>query len=380
MSNDFRSLLSTFQAASSGEAPVSNDATTLLEATTQLWHFSQLKKSMKRKNHETSIPSPLLHLAVCLCIVDDLPHEDIWKYWIKDGSEASLYLHAKHPEMIASEWSKSKLLSISHKPQWNDVRIVKSMLSLAKEALKDERVTHVYFGTESCIPVVSLQEALSSLQHGVSYVKYYNKLQATRFEERECWSPVEQHVPSDAIHKALPGWCVLCRSHVHAVLEMLPKFELWTAFEKCWAPEEVYFATALALLGLLDEVECKSLVHAEWNERARNHADRAHPKEFDQDFDEQLVDYVKRRDCVFLRKVKRRLSLSWWKRSVLGEYSIGEKRPAPCDDRDEQRHQDDRDNYRNHGQRPRHEHHHDQQHHHDYRNGHGERDRRWHKR
>jgi hypothetical protein len=291
---------------------------------------------MKTKNAKTATtPTSKIHLAVCLCIVDDLPHEEVWKHWIESSKEnASLYIHAKHPEKVTSQYGKSKLLSISHKPNWNDVRVVKAMLSLAQEAFKDERVTHVYFGTESCIPIVTLPQALASLESGKSYLQYYEKSQATRFEERECWSPVEQHVPSDAIYKALPGWCVLSRPHVQAILDI--PCDLPQAFEKCWAPEEVYFATALSLLGLLndEEVENKSLVHAEWNERAKNHQDRAHPREYStEQFDEGLVEHVKRKGCIVMRKVKRRMPLSLWKRVVLGEYTAGDKRRREDDER-----------------------------------------------
>jgi hypothetical protein len=115
MSNDFRSLLSTFQAATTGQNPSSISSSSLLEGTTQLWRLSQLQKSMKtsngtrrdsKQNGDTSKrDSTPTHLAICLCIVDDLPHEEIWKYWLKDGA-AELYLHAKHPEKIKSDWAR----------------------------------------------------------------------------------------------------------------------------------------------------------------------------------------------------------------------------------------------------------------------------------
>ena len=351
MSNDFRSLLSTFQAASSGEQPVASDDASLLEATTQLWRLSQLKTSLNATKQKDAAPtSKPLFMAICLCIVDDLPHADIWKHWIGNGENASLYLHAKHPEKVAGEWTRSKLIGISHAPNWNDVRIVKAMLSLAQEALEDERVTHMYFGTESCLPIVSLQEALSRIQDGVSYLKHYNKSQASRFEERTCWSPVEQYVPSEAIYKALPGWGVLCRAHVKAVLEMLPSLEFWKAFESCWAPEEVYFATALSLLGLLNTgTGSKSLVYVEWNDRARNEEDRAHPRDFSNAFDQGLVDYIREKQgCIFVRKIKHPISLDWWKQCVLGEQgNRGSKRlrnddfDSRGDDRRHRRRDDD---------------------------------------
>jgi hypothetical protein len=63
-------------------------------------------KSDREHCHSTSSsPPPQQFLAVCLCIVDDLPHEEIWKYWMQDGA-AELYLHAKYPQKVKSDWVK----------------------------------------------------------------------------------------------------------------------------------------------------------------------------------------------------------------------------------------------------------------------------------
>ena len=127
-----------------------------------------------------------LHIAVCATIVQDFPHEKLWKKWIEEtggdisfsiGSTSSndsscrptvkasaeLYVHAKKPEGIQSEWLKSKTLPITHRPNWNDVRIIRAMLSLIEMALKDENTTHILFCTESCVPVVTLKEAAMSI-------------------------------------------------------------------------------------------------------------------------------------------------------------------------------------------------------------------------
>ena len=57
----------------------------------------------------------------------------------------------------------SKTLPITHRPNWNDVRIIRAMLSLLEVALRDDRTTHILFCTESCIPVVTLREATRSI-------------------------------------------------------------------------------------------------------------------------------------------------------------------------------------------------------------------------
>ncbi len=120
---------------------------------------------------------------------------------------------------------RSKLIPISHRPNWNDVRIVRAILSLLENALRNEKTTHVLLCTESCIPVATLKETARSvlldeicpweeakegkdgshrttcpsnntqentsrrLHWNQSYVDCYdrNSSRCTRFDERECW-------------------------------------------------------------------------------------------------------------------------------------------------------------------------------------------------
>ena len=45
---------------------------------------------------------------------------------------------------------RSKTLPVTHRPEWNDVRIVRAILSLIAEALKDARTTHILLCTGRC--------------------------------------------------------------------------------------------------------------------------------------------------------------------------------------------------------------------------------------
>lgn len=338
MSNDFRALLSNFQSAT-GDCFQHSDVSgskerSLKELTTNLWRRSQLRQSVQLLSTKTSTSAGLdksgndhIHLAICLCIVDSLTHVDVWEDWSRDNKDshasANLYVHAKLPEKVTHPWVRSKLITISHRPSWNDVRIVKAMLSLIEEALKDPRTTHVVFGTESCIPICPLDQV--HMEHGKSYVPYYGKSQATRFDERDVWDALRQHIPLDAIHKALPGWCTLARDHAQRILDMpaieLGGKDLWPAFESCWAPEEAYFPTALALLGLLSETRCKSFTYAEWEtHQSRASLDKAHPRDWDGEFDGKLVDSLRRiHGCIILRKLKFPVELSHWRHAVVDQ-------------------------------------------------------------
>ena len=133
------------------------------------------------------------------------------------------------------------------------------------------------FVPRDCIPIASLEDIgdilwnapsppspLSSNkqitnhhhQHR-SYVSAYNSKSPllTRFDEHECWNNLTPHLPYDAIHKALPGWIVVCRKHLEKIIQLdagvvdggTGERGLWRMFDGVWAPEEVYFPTALAL-------------------------------------------------------------------------------------------------------------------------------------
>jgi hypothetical protein len=360
MSNDFQALLSNFASATGGTTASSSNAAkkepinssksskddkSLRELTTSLWQRSQLRQSMKSLKSTPSTAATSsdtatalsdegkkpVHLAICLCVVDRVTHEHVWEEWIRSTGaptiSAELYVHAKTPERIVNSWTKSKLISISHRPNWNDVRIVQAMLSLMEEAVKDDKTTHIVFGTESCLPICPLAEV--TVKHGTSYMPYYGKNQATRFDERDVWDVLRQYMPLDSIHKALPGWCTLSKEHAKEVLAMPARHlggkDLWTAFDECWAPEEAFFPTALALLGLLDETERKSLTHAEWSsERTKRPEDKAHPKTWDDELDARLVASLRRdHGSVILRKIKYPIPVSRWRDIVFSTRSGG---------------------------------------------------------
>lgn len=450
--SDFKSLLSVFQDATGCSAPSSsrnassastdgggailspsstatkpkaNDIN--LESTTdpnfsssimkqrieRLLRIQQIRKSTATSNISKSPISvgdqrnkdESFHLAVCATIVDDFPHEELWKRWMssttidipkthieteskvtKISCSAELYVHAKHPQKVHSSYLKTKLLSFSHTPNWNDVRVIRAMLSLLQQALEEKKTTHVLFCTESCVPIVTLGEAASSIllnevcvweeketnkevantaaddndhddyevddrkeeklnsqqlslspkqtphQHRLSWDRSYiycynqNSPQCTRFDEHNCWSILSNSIPTSAIYKALPGWCLLSRKHAQCILDLPEKqlggMNLWPAFERVWAPEEVYFPTALSLCGYMDdddEVLKRSLMYSEWDTRASNHKDRAHPLTFDDNFDYTLVRRVRseKNGALFIRKVKRKLDLNIWEEIVI---------------------------------------------------------------
>lgn len=66
-----------------------------------------------------------------------------------------------------------------------------------------------------------------------------------------------------------------------------------------------------------EEVPRRALTHSQWDARAADHKDRAHPLSYDGRFDDELVKRVRRDGCLFMRKMKRPLDLAVWEEIVV---------------------------------------------------------------
>jgi hypothetical protein len=133
-------------------------------------------------------------------------------------------------------------------------------------------------------------------------------------------SPCEFSPHARTMMISLPGWCLLSRKHARAILDIpshLGGLNLWPAFERVWAPEEIFLPTALAISGNMDGVLRRALTHSRWDRSAADHGDRAHPLSYDGSFGDELVSRTRAEGCLFLRKVKRPLDLSVWEGIVV---------------------------------------------------------------
>ena len=96
---------------------------------------------------------------------------------------------------------------------------------------------------------------------------------------------------------------ILTRAHAEAILKM--DRHLPTSFYNCFletrASDELYFPTALSLLGILPnstQVEKKRVTYADWSESARNPASFSHGLVDLQ----QVAELARKEGCLFARK------------------------------------------------------------------------------
>ena len=97
--NDFQSLLSTFKKATTHNKVVNTidkiiktngTKKSLEEVFREIYNTNQIRcATMSKKKQSQSTKSNNMnnnvnvHIAICICIVDTLPHEKIWRYWLE---------------------------------------------------------------------------------------------------------------------------------------------------------------------------------------------------------------------------------------------------------------------------------------------------------
>lgn len=186
-------------------------------------------------------------IAVCLVIVDKLHHEGIWRRWIEQSSECgyqvSLHIHAKYPDRIDSPWVKSHTLSKTFTPEWNSPEVIRAVLAVISDALENLDTGRLFLGTESCIPIRTLQETGDQLfAEEKSWLQAYHKGKHA-FEEQKCfWAVDSNMIPQDYVWKSLPGWVMLTRKHAQAIVSLPGKVDcpdFVVAWKEVFAPEEV---------------------------------------------------------------------------------------------------------------------------------------------
>lgn len=280
------------------------------------------------------------HIALLFLTIDGLPHEHIWKEWLKSSSSCtdgdaskhdkpsssdietspivSVLCHAKYPDRIKSEWLRQRHLlqqsrkndddndSLpkfhSHRPEWGSVEITRAMIDLLEEALRigtDDSmnsakylstpidtgaqqnkqnippVDRFIFVSESCLPVTTLEEVELALfgprNASESSVALYDKSWVNArstpnngYSRQLQWDAIRtDNIPHNFIWKA-DQWMVLNRSHADAVASLPAKHlngrQLWPAFRKCRASDEIYFPTVLSILGIISRQDRKAQV------------------------------------------------------------------------------------------------------------------------
>eukprot|EP00956_Cyclotella_meneghiniana_P026868 scaffold59152_cov76-Cyclotella_meneghiniana.AAC.4 len=202
-------------------------------------------------------------------------------------------------------------------------------------------VDRFIFVSESCLPVTTLNEmemALFGPRSGSTkqttddeetnklnpYDKSWVNARSTPnngYSRQLQWDEIRpSDIPANLIWKA-DQWIVLNRSHGEAVASLPAKYlngrTLWYAFRRCRAPDEMYFPTALAILGVIarptgvkevddvsngnekcagDQIRRRKVTYCDWSVSAKN------PASFTAKDLEEVTMKARREGCLLARK------------------------------------------------------------------------------
>ena len=263
----------------------------------------------------------------------------------------------------------------SHRPEWGSVEITRAMIDLLEEALRigtDEStnysatkylstpadyaqqnsndsteesksanhcqeqdippVDRFIFVSETCLPVTTLEEVELALfgprntsdSSAALYNKSWINARSTPnngYSRQLQWDAIRtDNIPHSFIWKA-DQWMVLTRSHADAVASLPSKHlngrQLWPAFRKCRASDEIYFPTVLSILGIISrqggeaqevddsskgescagsEIRRRRVTYCDWSQSAKN------PASFTSQDWKDVVMKARGAGCLFARK------------------------------------------------------------------------------
>lgn len=196
-------------------------------------------------------------------------------------------------------------------------------------------VDRFIFVSESCLPVATLDEVEMALfgpkdtdskpktPKKNPYDKSWVNARSTPnngYARQQQWDEIRPNdIPQNLIWKA-DQWMVLTRAHGEAVANIgnnyLNDRHLWPAFRKCRASDEMYFPTALSILGIIarpsgvtevddlskgescagDQIRRRKITYCDWSMGAKN------PAPFTSDDWKEVVSKARREGCLFARK------------------------------------------------------------------------------
>jgi len=227
---------------------------------------------------------------------DAVNQPEIWKEYLEQANgRACVYAHPKNPELLNEEsWLKKGVIDELHDTQWADVSLVRATLALLKAGLQDEDCTHFVLVSESCIPVRPFEELVRSFEfdsRSRMFVRSWederksNVLRAQRVEKLNGIRKELAHFQAQ--------WMGLNREDA----ELLCQNDLTEKFEGSFAPDEYYFATALAALGRppLQRVANRAITWTDWRKAGK------HPEEFKK-VSSQMMATIAESGCFFARK------------------------------------------------------------------------------
>lgn len=195
----------------------------------------------------------------------DVEHPAIWEEFEKNaGDGVRVLAHCKEKELENGAFLGGRMIREWHETSWADISLVRAMLSLLKEALEDETLTHFVFLSESCVPVKPWSEIRRRLKHDPRSMIPEQGAAKMREKHLERIGGVKDLPPHTML--VHPQWLLLNRDAARCVVEN----DFTEHFECIRAADEHYMGTVLALRGFDFDGQVKraSVTWVKWAEDA----------------------------------------------------------------------------------------------------------------
>jgi len=191
--------------------------------------------------------APPFHPAFMFLTSGNLNQGRMWREYLpSDPDKFGVYCHPKFADRVDDPVLGSAVIKAHVATHWGTISLVRASLLMIRAALADVRHTHFILLSESCVPIKPygfLAKALTIDPRSVAGYEPYSETELTdpRKVARARHTPL---IPRENVffHSQ---WMILTREAAQAVTEV----DFTSEFENMFAPDELYFLTALAMTG-----------------------------------------------------------------------------------------------------------------------------------
>lgn len=197
-------------------------------------------------------------VALLFVIIDKMPHEQMWRDWM-EGYPVDVFIHAKYPGKVTSEWVRKHLVFSDLQPEWGSLDIVRAELWMLETALRVSDARKFCFASESCVPVRPCKDLI-----GLSDKRSVLKMQwepENGYAESGQFAPLREFIVPEKIAKA-SQWLILCRQDASVISCAVNDTCLLEYFRYVHCADEMFFPTTLQLLGC--DIDDRATTYVKW--------------------------------------------------------------------------------------------------------------------
>lgn len=208
-------------------------------------------------------------IAFLYLTIHNLNQLDLWNIFYTGNEHlSSIYVHPKQKDRVTDNILRNNVISELVETQWGHYSLVKAMINLLREAIKNSANYKFVFLSESCIPIKPFIDVYNELtKDNNSYINYNNDNHMYRFEQL---CKTDKFIKKTDWYTC-SQWCILNREHVNMILETENKY--LPLFKNVFAADEHYFIV-LIKLNENNNLVNKMMTYVKWGHS------RTHPNSY----------------------------------------------------------------------------------------------------